>query len=496
MLWSASRQTDWTMSSLDSRRRIAGPACKRTYARSLGRWLSRSDSRAARSPRAAFETRVRSSTAMDPTFVPRKLRSGGSSGSGRRAVGRAGRGTSHPPARRIGGPCRRSPLHENRRRTARGRRRRGAAGLRAPRLARIPTIAGGLARGPRGADRPPRGGPSPTIGGAARPRRASGRFPAHAEPTQRQEPPAPSPRAFPTKLQGPQPPPPRAGTSNNMWHRSRTAAPALSGSVSRSTRTPSSSWTTSVVSFPTRRRDRRCGPSSPRCSRGSVFVGMAARSTPSWRSCASTTRRGSRKLGSRRWHSSAPPTRGSRSNRSSGHFRAEASSSAPSASSRAWPAPMPIKRSSGSSRRPPMKPRGSSSSSSSTSRDLDSALEAFRWLSAQAQPVRLKAANKIDNYRSEALRAFVAEWLGFERDEEVRKALGAATQKMQQSGNWSAKKAIGPRTSTTRPATTPMPGPRARPTWASSGSSSPIRRRCGRARCGSSKSPPRGRSRA
>jgi hypothetical protein len=76
--------------------------------------------------------------------------------------------------------------------------------------------------------------------------------------------------------------------------------------------------------------------------------------------------------------------------------------------------------------------------------DLDGALEAFRWLSAQAQPVRLKAANKIDNYRSEALRAFVAEWLGFERDEEVRKALGAATQKMQQSGNWSAKKAIGP----------------------------------------------------
>jgi hypothetical protein len=78
------------------------------------------------------------------------------------------------------------------------------------------------------------------------------------------------------------------------------------------------------------------------------------------------------------------------------------------------------------------------------SQDLDAALEAFRWLSGQAQPVRLKAANKIDNFRTEALRAFVAEWLGFERDEEVRRALGAATQKMQQGASWNAKKATGP----------------------------------------------------
>jgi hypothetical protein len=78
-------------------------------------------------------------------------------------------------------------------------------------------------------------------------------------------------------------------------------------------------------------------------------------------------------------------------------------------------------------------------------RDPAAALDAFRYLSGDpSQAARLAAAQRIGAFRDEPIRSLVVEWLGFERDPDVRRALGAAQQKSSQPADWSAKKAVGP----------------------------------------------------
>lgn len=79
-----------------------------------------------------------------------------------------------------------------------------------------------------------------------------------------------------------------------------------------------------------------------------------------------------------------------------------------------------------------------------TSSDSDSALEAFKFVTTQAQAVRLQAAHKIGEFRDESFVAFVEQWSQRESDEAVREILDRARLTQTQSAPYHALQATGP----------------------------------------------------
>jgi hypothetical protein len=76
--------------------------------------------------------------------------------------------------------------------------------------------------------------------------------------------------------------------------------------------------------------------------------------------------------------------------------------------------------------------------------DQKSALQCFVRASKMSQPVRLVAANRIADFPDTAFKDYVAEWLGFETDAQVREALQRASKQQGAGKTWSASRAVGP----------------------------------------------------
>jgi hypothetical protein len=76
--------------------------------------------------------------------------------------------------------------------------------------------------------------------------------------------------------------------------------------------------------------------------------------------------------------------------------------------------------------------------------DLAAVLDAHRFVSREAQPVRLAGAESIARFHGEAVAAFIDEWLGYETDPEVRARLEAARGEVLSKPAWSAAQAEGP----------------------------------------------------
>ncbi len=76
--------------------------------------------------------------------------------------------------------------------------------------------------------------------------------------------------------------------------------------------------------------------------------------------------------------------------------------------------------------------------------DLAAVLDAFRFVSRETQPVRLAGANAIGRFHGEEIAAFIDEWLSYERDGDVRAALGRARGEVLSKPAWSAAQAEGP----------------------------------------------------
>lgn len=75
--------------------------------------------------------------------------------------------------------------------------------------------------------------------------------------------------------------------------------------------------------------------------------------------------------------------------------------------------------------------------------DLEAALDAFHAASTMEKGVRLAAASHVGEFRNEAFRAFVDEWIAREPDDDVRAALGAARRKASEVPGWHALQATG-----------------------------------------------------
>jgi len=76
--------------------------------------------------------------------------------------------------------------------------------------------------------------------------------------------------------------------------------------------------------------------------------------------------------------------------------------------------------------------------------DDASALEAFRFASRGEVPLRLQAAQTLPSFRAETFRAFVDEWLSWERDESVRQALQATRTALDTLPAYHPEQATGP----------------------------------------------------
>jgi hypothetical protein len=84
--------------------------------------------------------------------------------------------------------------------------------------------------------------------------------------------------------------------------------------------------------------------------------------------------------------------------------------------------------------------------------DAAAALNLYREVLRESQPVRLIAAQEVGRFRSEDFRTFVASWIEQETDPQVLEALGAAREKQKSIAAWHALRAIGP-PDTANPAT-------------------------------------------
>lgn len=73
-----------------------------------------------------------------------------------------------------------------------------------------------------------------------------------------------------------------------------------------------------------------------------------------------------------------------------------------------------------------------------------SALDVLRPASTDEDVARLAAAETLRDLRGPAFLAFVDEWLGYERNEAVRRALGASRERMTTIPSYAPEKAIGP----------------------------------------------------
>jgi hypothetical protein len=76
--------------------------------------------------------------------------------------------------------------------------------------------------------------------------------------------------------------------------------------------------------------------------------------------------------------------------------------------------------------------------------DDESALKCFVRASKMSQPVRLVAANRIADFHDQPFKDYVAEWLGFETDPQVREALERAHKQHRAGKSWNASRAAGP----------------------------------------------------
>ena len=80
-----------------------------------------------------------------------------------------------------------------------------------------------------------------------------------------------------------------------------------------------------------------------------------------------------------------------------------------------------------------------------TGADLDTALAVIRRASTlSSRDVRITAAVKIGTFHAPQSIALIDEWLGYERDEGVRRVLGEARGKASEVPNWDAMRATGP----------------------------------------------------
>jgi hypothetical protein len=76
--------------------------------------------------------------------------------------------------------------------------------------------------------------------------------------------------------------------------------------------------------------------------------------------------------------------------------------------------------------------------------DLDAALATVREATRFDVPVRLAAAQRLGTFHAAAVVELIDWWLGFERDESVRAALGAAREESARLPSWHALQVVGP----------------------------------------------------
>ena len=76
--------------------------------------------------------------------------------------------------------------------------------------------------------------------------------------------------------------------------------------------------------------------------------------------------------------------------------------------------------------------------------DPESALQCFVRASTMSQPIRLVAAHRIADFTDEPFKQYVAKWLGFETDPQVREVLERASKQQGSGKSWSAARAVGP----------------------------------------------------
>jgi hypothetical protein len=80
-----------------------------------------------------------------------------------------------------------------------------------------------------------------------------------------------------------------------------------------------------------------------------------------------------------------------------------------------------------------------------TGADLETALDVIRAASLlQSRDVRLAAAGKIGTFHAPASLALIDQWLGYERDEGVRRLLGESRGRASEVPRWDAMRAAGP----------------------------------------------------